>query len=322
MRKFVVLLSAAFLASSVMALWLWHELRAERLHTSRLTAQLATPPARMHRDVSEPVIETPPAPAAQQPVDTEPPTARPENPKQVSAQENWHEYQRRLLANPRYLDERRAQRRLELAARREEAMRLLGFTAEEADGVINLWIESEIRSDVRQTSSSDTDLEAIRARIAAEERANLESLQKLLGERKAEQWRNYYSSLGTRSRVNQLQGQLSGVDMLRDDQVEPLISAIHTEVLQMKGEARDFRDSLDWQTDQLKSHQQAQEREIELMIVAQGRIRASTAAILSRAQQEKLDAMLEREIEARRSQQRMQRVYSKIDAANAAPPPN
>ena len=322
MRKSVVLLSAAFVASSATAIWLWHELRAERLHTARLTSQLQARPANDAPGVSPPAIEAVPAATAQRLADTNPPPAKPEKPRQVSAQ-NWHEYQRRLLANPRYLDERRAQRRLELAARRDEVMRLLGFTAEEADGVINLWVESEIRSEIRQTSAIDTsDLEALRARNAAEERANLEALQKLLGDKKAEQWRDYFSTLGTRNRVTQLQGQLTGAEMLRDDQVEPLVSAIHTEVMQMRREVRDFRESLDWQTDQAKSQQQSQEHEIELMIATQDRIRASTAAILSRAQQERLDAMLAREIEARRSNLRMQRVYSKIDAANAASSPN
>ena len=321
MRKSVVWLSAAFVASSATAMWLWHELRAERFRSADLTAQLNARPAVDGNAISSTVIETPPAPvsAASQAEASSPPASRPRDPKQVSSQAQWQEYQRRLLANPRYLDERRAQRRLELAARREEAMRLLGFTAEEADGVINLWVENEIRSEIRQTSNVDaSDLEALRTRIAAEERANLEALQKLLGEKKAEQWRDYFSTLGTRNRVNQLQGQLSGAEMLRDDQIEPLISAIHTEVMQMRREVRDFRESLDWQTDQAKSQQQSQEHEIELMIGTQERIRASTAGILSRAQLEKLDAMLAREIEARRSNLRMQRVYSKIDAANAA----
>src|SRR5688572_25465471 len=121
MRKSVVWLSAAFVASSATALWLWHELRAERLLSARLTNQLLSRPAE-DAPVSTPIIESSPAPTAQQSADTNPPPAKPGKPRQVSAQENWHEYQRRLLGNPRYLDERRAQRRLELAARRDEAM--------------------------------------------------------------------------------------------------------------------------------------------------------------------------------------------------------
>ena len=47
-------------------------------------------------------------------------------------------YQRRMLQQPKYREAWRAQQRLRYARRRENVIRLLGFTPEEADAVIEL----------------------------------------------------------------------------------------------------------------------------------------------------------------------------------------
>ena len=50
-------------------------------------------------------------------------------------------------------------------------------------------------------------------------------------------------SRGTRMQVDRFRTQLSGVDTLRDDQVEPLIAALNVEDAQMRKSLSEFRDS-------------------------------------------------------------------------------
>ena len=60
--------------------------------------------------------------------------------------EDWQSRQRRLMGDPKFREAFREQERLRLATRRENFMRLLGFSPEQADAVIDLSIEREMDS--------------------------------------------------------------------------------------------------------------------------------------------------------------------------------
>ena len=54
--------------------------------------------------------------------------------------------------------------------------------------------------------------------------------------------------------VDRFRTQLTGADMLRDDQVEPLIAALHVEHAQMQQELQEYRETLSWEGDPRQPH--------------------------------------------------------------------
>jgi transposase len=117
----------------------------------------------------------------------------------------------------------------------------------------------------------------------------------------------------SRMQVDQFRTQLTGADVLRDDQVEPLITALHAERSQMQRDLEEFGRTLDKGTDPMGTQRKYLERETELTKEAYGRMKSSAAAILSSTQLQKLDDMLKRDIARRETQLRMQRIQSKFE---------
>jgi len=245
----------------------------------------------------------------------------PENSRYVQGtQQYWEGRMRRLLQDPKYREAWRQQERLKYGPRRENVIRLLGFTAEQADAVIDLAIDEDIRRLDR--TPPDPMTEEFRQQQAAwaeqDERELQAKLQELLGEEKRARFAEYLESRQSRAMVDQFRTQLTGNDSLRDDQMEPLIAALNVEQAQMRKELTEFRDTLGWEEYARDSWRQYGERQIELLKAAHGRMHSAAAPILSRGQLEKLDAMLKRELERNEARQRMERLQAKMDSASKA----
>ena len=93
--------------------------------------------------------------------------------------------------------------------------------------------------------TSADELRQQKERLEAEERAYQAKLRELLGEEKSAQLQSYMESRQTRMQVDRFRMQLTGADLLRDDQVEPLIAALHAEQAQMQQELQEYRDTLE-----------------------------------------------------------------------------
>jgi hypothetical protein len=204
------------------------------------------------------------------------------------------------MSDPKYRDAYRAQERLRLATRRENLIRLIGMSPEQADAVIDITIEQQM---VMQTDSwSD-----------AQENAQRAKLDELLGEQKSAQLQTYMETRMTRMQVDQFRTQLTGGDVLRDDQVEPLITALHAERSQMQRDLEEFSRTLNQDTDPVGTRRKLMERETELMKETYGRMQSSAAAVLSGTQLQKLEAMLKRDIDRRVAQLQLSRLQSKFE---------
>jgi DNA-binding transcriptional regulator YbjK len=136
-------------------------------------------------------------------------------------------------------------------------------------------------------------------------------LRKLLGDEKNARFQEYMETRNTRMQVDQFRPQFTGADTLRDDQVEPLIAALHVERAQMQQELKEYGATL--ASDD--ASQKYSERRIELMKAAYDRMHAAAAPILSSSQTKRLDALLKRDLERQEAQARMVLVQSKIDSA-------
>jgi len=306
MQKSTIILLVVALASAGVSAGLWMELRAERALNAGLSERLnATIAARRvvpapapAPDVRPPSIV--PAAEASAPARTEP--AQQSEVAQRSMVD-WQAYQRRLMKDPKYREAWRDEQRLQLAQRRENYIKLLGFTPEQADAAIDLAIDRQMKwpGGIPQEQGEE------------EMRAYQAKLREVLGEEKYTRLQTYMDSRQSRMQVDRFRTQLTGGDVLRDDQVEPLISALYVEQSQMQDDLQQYRETLGSETDQAAALRKLSERETELLKAAQGRMRSAASGILSSSQLDKFDAMLKRDLERHEAQQRMARIRSKID---------
>lgn len=312
------------LTSAGVAAGLWMELRAERAVNADLSERLKVAPATLIV-APVPVASTPPEPAVIAPVVATAAPASDQAPADPSSrltrmpQADWQARQRQLMSDPRYREAFREQERLRLSTRRENFIRLLGLSPEQADAVIDLSIERQMDMQIPHGPSTAEEIQQRNERRGAEKLEYQAKLRDLLGEGKSTQLQTYMESVQSRIQVDRLRTQLTGGDMLRDDQVEPLIAALHSEQAQMQKEMEEYRQSLSWEGDVTASARQVGERRSELMKAANQRMHSTASGILSNSQLERLDAMLKRDLERHEAQQRMSRIQSKLDPPSALP---
>jgi len=332
MQKSTVFLLVVALASAGVSAGLWMELRAERALNAelgeRLNSVLAarTLPERVVNPPAEPstVIAPVAATATAAPIAA----GEPASPKvsrdsrdSRDSREDWQARQRQLMSDPKFREAFHEQERLRLATRRENFVRLLGFSPEQADAVIDLSIERQMDSQTRSLSGEMTaeELQRRNESMEAQEREYQAKLRDLLGEAKTKELENYMESRQTRMQVDRFRMQLGGAEPLREDQVEPLIAALHAEQSQMQKEMQEFQGTMKPDGDPSAFQRQYAERQGELMKAAHKRMHSAATGILSSSQLEKLDAMLKRDLERHEAQQRMARIQSKLEPPAESP---
>ena len=223
-------------------------------------------------------------------------------PEEPDSAEDWLAFERRSLAIPEYREARKTQRKRELARLRDEGIRIVGVTPEQADKIIDSMIERELDWSGRPNPRNAEELQQRQRDIEENKRNEEAALRALLGDAKATQWNEYLASQPSRSEVRQLRDALSeSSDPLRDDQVEPLVSALHTGRTQLAKEMEDYRalrtaDAASPQAANLLYTQHYAER----MAAANKRASKEAASILSQQQLAKFDAMRARQLESGR----------------------
>jgi hypothetical protein len=320
MRKAVVLLSTTLLVSMAAIAWLWNELKAERENSALLASQAELARGGFSQSQGTPGSSTSvPAVSATtvsaSPAYSSTALAAPADVNGNGNEEDWRAYQRRLLSDPKYLEVRRLQQRLRLAPRRANLIRLLGFTPDQADAAIDLDIDEEFFGMMERTypTGSDDDRIAADARGEAFGRQQQEKLQTLLGEEKRLRLQGYMESRESRMQVEDLKLNLGEANALRDDQVEPLIAALHVERAQMKVELSEYRDSLNWEGVNNESWRLWGERKLKLAKSMNSRMLASASSTLTQPQLRALDEQLKQEVAQIDAELRLHKVQSKMN---------
>jgi hypothetical protein len=228
-----------------------------------------------------------------------------------------------MMRDPRYREVQREQSRLALAPRRANLVRLVGLTPAQADAVIDLQIEREWQQADQMVNPATEELRQQQRQLAeTQENEYQAKLTDMLGQEKNARLQHYMESRQSRMQVDTFRTQLNGTDTLRDDQVEPLIEALHVERAQMRDELEQYRETLNWDGNSTESWQRYSERHSELMRDMHSDMHGSASAILSSTQLQQLDAMLNRELQRHEAQMRMSKLQSKLDNAAGASPPN
>ena len=320
MRRALSILAVTASGLAVASIYLWRELDQERAFNAELRARLDAAPAPVAAPVSAPVESEAPALAAATttlPTESTPAaavetSAPPRTSKRSGSKDDWQQRQRLALQDPRYWQAWREQTRLTYALRRDNIMRLLGLTQQQADAVIDLQIDNELAM-IEDPRAIDPQ------RYEAADSALQAKLRDLLGEQKAAGLKTYMESRGSRMQVDQFRNQLSGPDMLRDDQVEPLIAAMHVENTQLRRDLEEYRQSQDWNDASDDMRREFEQRRAELTKEAHDRMHDAAAPILSSSQLQKFDAMLARDRDRRAAKQRLQGLQVKIGGGQEPP---
>ena len=324
MNKWLASSSLALIASASASIWLWTELRDERARNAELAARLQQVSNSTRRgavEASQVAASTPTAPAIEPAVPTLVTGAGTESRDSQGSRADWDAHQKRLLSDPKFREARRIQERLALAPRRANLIRLLGLTPAQADAVIDLQIEKDARwSEIYRTEvATDEARMERRSRLEALDRTYQDDLRGVLGEDKGAQLQSYMESRQTRMQIDRLRAELTEASALRDDQVEPLIAALHAERAQMQTDLQEYSDTLPWEGDQADSLRRYSDRQAELWKSMNGRMHASASSILTGTQLDALDNLLKRDYARFEAQQRVNRLQSKLDSPTSTP---
>jgi hypothetical protein len=315
MRKTTLLLAAGLWLFALLSLWLHLRMQDQVAENAELRAQL---------DRSQRATVTPAAASVEAQRRVLPPKRGTRAAKEVvpatdstqtfrvppaGALETRMSVERRMLQQPKYREAWRAQQRLNYAVRRENAIRLLAFSPEQADALVELEIERHLRA-FERSPPNPMSQEHLEEQTALEEKDELEyqtKLRELLGDDGRAQYQEYMESRATRMQVDRFRPRFTGADAIRDDQVEPLIAALHVERAQMQKALREFRDALALERSS-GEWQRFRDREIEELKAAHERMHTAVAPILSSSQLETLDGLLKAELARTEMQHRLRRM--------------
>ncbi|HEU4781372.1 MAG TPA: hypothetical protein VFS58_15935 [Steroidobacteraceae bacterium] len=321
MRRSESILSLALLGTTAVSFWLWGEWRDERARNADLTARAASVPSPV---AAREVPMSVPVPGAGSPVSasttaekrsthlatSSSPSVEPDGREGAVAS------QRRMLQEPQYREAWRAQQRLLHVRRRENVIRLLGFTPDEADAIVEIgidrhlsWIDRPMLKPMTQEFAQQQ-----RALNEQDKREDEAKFRELLGEEKYARFQDYMESRSTRGYVDRMRPQFTGADTIRDDQLEPLIAALHVERNRLHQEQQEYRASTHSETGPIV--EQYAERELALLQAANERMHAAAAPILSDAQLRRFDTLMKRELDRQELEARMMNSSPGADESN------
>ncbi len=314
MRKSTALLLLATAVLAAATFWLWRDRAEMRARSEALQARLDA-------------VERRPAAAGPGVAAVEPTTTgtvgQAEPGAEAPVTEDYGDFERKLLQDPAYREARRRFRQLELMSGHLDLAKALGIPPEKAEQLIALLLERELHY-LSENNLNPRDEEERRARQLKNEQAQRDQdaeLVALLGVTKFAEWKDYHASLQVRHEVHQLGASLfaNGVP-LREDQIEPLISAIQAERARVRQELAEYTESLAWSGGaEAKSHRYRDERRVELGREVNEGVHAAASAILSKSQLAVLDDYLRRQLELQDAQFRMreaQAIWLRVNAAD------
>jgi len=314
-RRLIWTFAMLFALSTVTAVWLWFGLRAERTRSLALEArltQLERPHPTANRENTSPRSANRSASPASGPAIAA--LAQPTAAVRIYTPSADDElaHQRNLLRDPKYRDAWREEQRVLYARRRNNLVRVVGLTPEQADAVLDVQIDREL-------DWIENPAEVSEQRARAGELADQQRLRELLGEQKAQQLQTYMESRATRMRVDDFRSELAGADALRDDQVEPLIAALHVEDARLKKEMDEHRATLMQAGDDLDARRKLDDQQIETLKAGYERMHSAAAPVLNSSQLDKFDAMLKRDLDRRSAAQRVNRISTQVDRPDTSP---
>jgi hypothetical protein len=229
----------------------------------------------------------------------------------------------KLLEDPEYRDAMKRQQKMMLPRMYPDLSTAMQLDEEQATQLLDVLAEQQIRSMTNRPpftpgeapdEAAMRDWQAQQQRILADNEAEIAAV---LGEEKAQQWKNYQSTLGARSQIRELRSNLESAGLpLPADQTEKLVAAVATEQQRSLADAQNSRHPAPANPTALF------ERQIELTRQHQLRTRTTAAPYLSSAQLEYLERMHADQLEMQEVNLKMMRAQAEAEARGDLPPFN
>ncbi len=298
MRHSNVALGFCAIAGVLGALWALRLLDAERTHRLALEAEVAA-----LREPASPAAS--PAPAD--------PTTRDAAPSSASAVRSpapmipattppaqdvdahlraMAKREQAMLRDSAYREAQLADYRRRYAAAGRDGMRVVGMTRAQADRVVALWAERNLRFTELGIIPGQPPDENMRAELKRASDAEQEELRALLGDAKYEDWQRFLAAGQERAEVQQFRAEFADTpNALRDAQADSLAMTIYSERQRLSREYDDYANA-EGITDRYVVRPQDRQRWLELARDANQRIHDAMATSLSTPQLALLDDML------------------------------
>ena len=317
MRRSTRVLGVVAFACALAAGWFWHELRDARLRVDDLERRLAEtqirPVAASGTTESAPASAGTPAAALDGvPLNSKshptPGTSakglesrQPEKsasplPSSTDLVRNWQERERVMMRDPAYRQAQMEEGRQRFAQTRADAIRVVGMTPEQADRVIDLWVERNLKFNELGNFDGSPPSPAAQAELNRAAEAERAELRQLLGDDKLAEWQQYLSSGEERAEVQMIRARLStGTAPLADAQSDALVKAIYSERRRRSQEYDEYLRRAGV-TDRNIVSPQDRQRWLDLEKEANQRIHDSVAGTLSNVQLAAVDEALARRL--------------------------
>jgi hypothetical protein len=273
MRKVQWILGALCIALAATVLMLWNQLREQDAKIARLRTQENALPA-------TPILESSPESCRMESAGRvgRDPAAEP---LAVTAPEVDDQIQN----DPKFQEAMIEYQRVELGQSYAALFGSLRLSPEQADRVTRILAKQWVRG-----------AHGIPAEYTREQwrLKNESELRAVLTQAQIDVLRHYRETAATREQVQSLRNELMVTqEPLRDDQIAPLVDALHTAEMQLLGETRDFNEALDKSESALaESERRSQKYFIEREAEAAKSKLEAAAAILSRDQLKALERQL------------------------------
>jgi hypothetical protein len=261
------------------SLWLWNQWQDERALNLELHARTEILARRDEHAVAAPVSASAELPAARATkAAAEPRTAVPA----FTPPANYPgKAQQRLMKNPQFREALRNQQRQVVETEFRELPKFLNLAPGDADHLFDLLAEQGVRTlDLQWRNPMHQDEGASRQPTYQELRVQIDAqnaaeLSRLLGAQNMARLQEFRSTLQSRAEVNSVRSELAmSPDPLREDQVEPMITLVNSELQRMNQELRDLA----------MSQENPAAKRSELAIAANQRIIDAAGPILTSVQ--------------------------------------
>jgi hypothetical protein len=301
MRNSTLLLGALSVAGAAGTAWFGYSWRAESARVTELERELVAhaaarkietprPEVAASTQAREPAAEATPAAApAKHTVVT---TAAAQRPEVNTYLQSWAQGEREMLKDPEYRQTQVAEWRRRFASTRADAIRVVGMTAEQADRVIDLWVERNMRFAELGGMTGQPLSEEAQAEVKRAGDAEQAELHRVLGEETYSRWHRYLESGEERAEVGLLRAQRSAsAAPLSDEQADALVEVIYTERQRRSADYEKYVKDAGI-TDRYSVAPQDRQRWLDLEKEANQRIHGAMEATLSRTQLSSLDESL------------------------------
>lgn len=306
MRKSTGVLCVISAVSVAASVWLWGQWQHEHSANAGLQQQVAAA-----RCPDVPAITASTSPAMTGPSRVPGPrslkSSQADTPAPTFTSGFPVEFQQRLQKNPEFRKALRTMQRLEIEQTYRDLPRSLGLNPEQANALFDLMSEQSVKT-LEAQWQKPTDGKSRGMAYEKVREQNDAELANLLGPSNMIRLNEYRSSMQSRTEVDSVRNELArGPEPMREDQVDPMVAIVSTEVQRMNQELRDVGSA---NVDGMSFDAGINGRRTQIVVATNQRILDGSRSILTSSQSAGLEQLYRRQRQQMETQDQMARIQA------------